>query len=208
MKELGEANVAKPTDGQLFKAWKKDHLAIARDKVFRHDSIPMTDTSDNPILARFLDDLPRVKTPKPDRAYGLAKSAFTEKERVINDIMAYLSKVSSQMFHTFFIVEFKSITHLIVEARLQACRGGTVMINVMRKLKTKAGISNDNDQLDAGRFVFSIAMVPGQAELYVHCAELPTPPSKAVNFHMHKLNTCSLVRDRTSRNSDMMSTTS
>ena len=93
MKELGEENVAKAT----------------RDKVFQHDSIPMTDTSDNPILARFLDDLPRVKTPKPDRAYGLAKSAFTEKERVINDIMAYLSKVSSQMFHTIFIVESKSI---------------------------------------------------------------------------------------------------
>ncbi|KAK3167090.1 hypothetical protein OEA41_010215 [Lepraria neglecta] len=126
VKELGEENVAKATDGQLLKAWKKDHLAIARDKLFRHDSIPMTETSDNPILARFLDNLPRVKTPKPDRAYGLAKSAFTEKERIINDIMAYLSKVSSQ------------------------------------------------------------------AEFYVHWAELLTPPSKAVNFHMHKLNTYSL----------------
>ena len=66
------------------------------------------------------------------------------------------------------------------------------MINFMRKLKTKVGISNDNDQLDARSFVFSIAMVPGQVELYVHCAEPPTPPSKAVNFHMHKLNTYSL----------------
>ena len=152
----------------------------------------MTDMSDNPILARFLDDLPRVKTPEPDRAYGLAKSAFTEKERVINDIMAYLSKVSSQMYHTLFIVEFKSITHPIAEARLQDCREGAAMINVMRQLKTKARISNNNDQLDAGSFVFSIAMVPGHAELYVHWAEPPTPPSKVVSFHMHKLNTHSL----------------
>lgn len=208
IKNLGQ-DASTATDAQLIQAWEKDHLDIDRDLMWRQDCIPRIDTTNDPVLARLLETLDRVKTPKPDRAYGFNQSGFSKEEQTLNNLFPEFARLTTEIYHTFFIVEFKNYKHSIDEVILQACRSGAAMINGMRKFKEKAGVLNATNAQDNGSIAFSMAMVPSTAQLFVHWAKATapteetaedTPPAEEANpqveYHMTLVNAYSLPKER------------
>lgn len=179
-------------DERVLRAFKDDHLDMTISSDFFKESIPALDTSQDPVLEVLLACLPRIKTPRPDRAYGLRNDAFTEEQINLNEIVKKISRVARSIYYTFFIIEFKSSNAPILEAQLQARRSGACLVHSMREFKRKAGILNDTTVEDNGSFVFSIAMVPDQAQLFVHWAVEGS--NRRVTYHMHELNSYSITQ--------------
>lgn len=172
-------------DELVRKAWEADYLDWTIDEPFYPDSIPKIDATGDPVLAALLKELPKMQIPKPDRAYGLEENAFTEEERNINLVYKHITRAARSVYHTFFIIEFKSFTGVMAEAQLQARRSGACLMSCLRRFKNLAGILNEATSQDNGSFVFSLAMIPIYAELNIHWAVLE--PNGKVTYHMHLL---------------------
>lgn len=137
---------------------------------------PKNDRTLNELLAKW-----RIETPRPDIAYGLKKEAFTHDEQFINSSCA-ASQISQHLYHTFFLVEAKSVKNsLIDEAENQCCRSGASMVNARRIFNAEAGeISSPGADLTS--IAFSLALTPSFGNLFVHWAEV-LDDDKTI-FHM------------------------
>lgn len=192
------------------KAWKQDFCRTNWSADFVHDSIP-------PIMAttvvqqKLLDSLPRVKNPKPDLAYGLQESAFTEEEQHINGIFGKWSMLSPEAYHCFFAVEMKCANGTIEDAENQCCRAGAAMVHARMKFneqesqnrhcnqKTQPAAMPSNTEAgqpkltptrktcaDLESIAFSLALIPSKAHMFIHWAEIsPTAP---IVYHMNLVN--------------------
>ena len=167
----------------LKRAFIDDHLDVTIDQLFLQTSLPKMNAKDDAVLQELLKKLPRIAIPKPDRSYGLSEDAFMLEEQRLNDLYTGLTKVAQSIYHTFFVVEFKSYKHPIAEAELQARRSGAALMHCLRQFKNLAGILDDASPPDAGSFVYSLAMIPDLAKLYVHWTELK--PDRGLVYHMH-----------------------
>ena len=132
----------------------------------------------------------KINTPVPDLAYGLRDKAFTKAELAFNITYDTIARLSPDMNYPFFLVEFKSHKGSIEEAQNQACRGGAAVMSAMRKLKKMAGLDDLNAEGDKRRMVFTMAMVPSQAQLYVHWAETISKDEDV--YHMNLVMTYAL----------------
>lgn len=132
---------------------------------------------------------PRVKNPRPDLTYGLLEAAFSKLEQDTND--EHGAGLSVGIVHPFFIVEAKIGERPIDEAELQCARGGAAMLRLKRKFdKLAEGTYVDEEdkkgqkitgnraetpihhyRTDTKSFVFSLALVPRSATMFVHWAE-------------------------------------
>lgn len=173
-------------------AWRKDHMGVNWGADFRAESVPPLQTSDKTYVA-LLAKLPRVQNPRPDLAYGLRPDAFDENElRIINSLHRF-TVLSTNLYHTFFIVELKSATGTIEEAENQCCRGGAAMVHARMQFNTEATMKNLPLGGDPQCIAYSLAVTPSSAEMFVHWAEVRGQAD--IIFHMNFLKDYSL-KDR------------
>jgi hypothetical protein len=158
-------------EGLFTRPWKTDFLDKNWDTLFKSTCIPKVDMKDDVELQTLIYQYPRVATPKPDLTYALELDAFQSVKKVVQrkDIEE-LAMVSPFIYFPFFVIEFKSHQSTIEEAETQACRSGAAIVYSMRKLKAIADILDEVHAHDTGSFVFSLAMVPATAHLFVHWA--------------------------------------
>ena len=192
-------------------AWDKDHLKCNWSADFPRDAVPQLINLD-PRLERFTDLAPRVKTPRPDLAYGLKRKDLSVEEQHVNDRCE--ANLSRNMDHPFFIVEAKNVEGSLFEAENQCARGGAAMVRLKQKFdkladgtctveeakkgKGKVGdhqanttspkdfMHIDHYRTDAKSFAFSLAINPSEAILFVHWAEEALSKEGAlitVNWH-------------------------
>jgi hypothetical protein len=181
--------------------WDKDHLDFNLQRNFEHGCVPLFQSSRHGAAAA-LSDLPKLKDPRPDIAYGLSSDAFTEEETVINDAHQTITGVSPGIFFTFFIVEFKGQGGTIDEAMTQACGAGAAMVSAFRQLNSNARVECSS-RADVNSFAFSLALVPHTAKLSIHWAEvkneedegLENERGETVTYHMNLLQTYSLTNE-------------
>jgi len=175
-------------DKVMRRDWDMDHLKYRLDQEFTRGYIPTLDPAENEELSALLSKMEGVTNPKPDLAYGLDEDAFDEIASTANALHKDLTELSDQMYHTFFIAEFKSHKGSVAEAKNQACRGGAVLMNTIAMLREKAGISDKDDAFDHGSFTFSLAFDPYSAFMYVHWREIRGPKEAPKTFyHMDQL---------------------
>ena len=153
--------------------------------------------------------MPRVKNPAPDPAYGIKEDAFSFRDEKILDTLG--CKLSSELYHVFFLVEAKSMNNPLGEAENQCCRGGAAMTHNRRVFDATVVPPNDQSQqltastsdadsstsaldtyqkADIDLFTFSMAIDPDHANLFVHWAE--ETASQTTIWHMNGLEPCDL----------------
>ena len=169
-------------------AWEKDHLSCNWGADFKRDWVSKLRNLDAS-MEFHTEKIPRVKNPRPDLTYGLSEAGFSKVEQNIND--DHGAGLSVETFHPFFIVEAKIGERPIDEAELQCARGGAAMLRLKRKFDMLAEGTYDDEevkqgqkksgnhqetpihhyQVDTKSFVFSLALVPRSATMFVHWAE-------------------------------------
>jgi hypothetical protein len=191
LREERERNQGDSNDSWALEPWDKDFLDYNLNKDFRTGSVPIRNAKD-PVSMQLLESLPRLKTPKPDMAYGLANLAFTKQEQELNECYSSVTELSESLFHTFFIVECKSHRGTLEEAETQASGGGAALVCANRRFNAIAG-PNPSQGADLNSFVFSLAMTPSVAKLYVHWAgtveieEKGSTDGLDTMYHMHRV---------------------
>ena len=178
-----------PDDAWMSQLWRKDFLLHNRDRLFLTGCLPKVMT-DDPVLADLLENVPRLTVPKPDLAYGIDEDAFTTEEAWINGRYPLFSEISPRLFHTFFVVEFKSEDGSIEDAKNQASRSAGALISGLRNLDNLTPGGNIKKGADSRTWVFSMAISMQTAQLYVNWANVEHDGS--VVYHMHFLTEYSL----------------
>ncbi|KAK4696410.1 hypothetical protein P7C71_g1493, partial [Lecanoromycetidae sp. Uapishka_2] len=167
------------------KYWDKDFLLHRRDQEFERGRLPTPNIENDETLAKLLGKVKGMKNPKPDLAYGLDKDAFSYEEQYVNDANPKIADLSKGIYHPFFIAEFKSAKGAMIDAENQACRGGAAIMNTLRQLKDMAKNADKDHGHDTGSYVFSLTIMPDQAKINVHWAEMRT--ATKIVYHMHKV---------------------
>lgn len=175
----------------IIRDWKDDHLDANVNLIFRPTSLENLKTSTNPTTVGLLNQLDRLRIPKPDLTFGLSKEAFTQNQQLVNKARSNLTGISPGIWHPFFLVEFKGGKIPIEEAETQSCRGGAAMIHALRQLLQEADKPIEN--ADAATLCFSLALTPSIARLHVHWAEFDG--NESLKFHQHTLEEY-LMRDQ------------
>lgn len=173
-------------------AWDKSHLDANWNYEFRRDSLPKLNTKGNKILQAIIDQNDRIKNPKPDITYGLDEKAFSLEEQRVNEANARFAGISKGIWHPGFLVEGK-VAKVITEVEEQCCRGGAALVKAGRQIVELSGASISDIGADMKTAVFSLALVPQFASMFVHWAEVQEPD--VVIYHMHFVKDYSLRRE-------------
>ncbi|KAL8659934.1 MAG: hypothetical protein Q9202_006889 [Teloschistes flavicans] len=166
------------------KSWDLDGLDESWNLEFRKDSLPQLDVTNNPAAKLLIEQNERVKNPKPDICYGVRKDFFTEQEEAINNLYARYAGISKHIRHPAFEVEGK-LYQTADEVQAQCCRGGTALVYATRKMVEASGVNILRSGPDMDTFVFSLALIPNLATLYMHWAEVKH--SITVLYHMNEV---------------------
>lgn len=122
------------------KEWRKDHLRARWNIDFVTDSIPKIDPQNDPYWDQVFKSVPRVANPKPDIAFAILKDAFDlRKQELFNQLQCTLTGPGA--YHTFFILEAKSMDCSIQEAENQCIRSGAAMVNNRRTFNLAVGLN-------------------------------------------------------------------
>ena len=170
------------------RAWSMDRLGENWDVQFRIGTLPILRIGD-PLLDRIfekaLQDLPKLKIPKPDVLYGPWEDAFTEEERAVNEKFIESSSISELLFHPAFVWEWKSSKSNPQEGEVQACRGAAAMGHAIREFQKslKVNVSeNIVDDIDTKSIVY--AMCIDNRNAYMHAGFYKR---KGNSFHFHMI---------------------
>ena len=175
-------------DYVLRREWENDHLGYCLDQEFTRGYPPELNTKGELGLEKLLENQIGMSNPKPDIAYGLDATAFVDVGLIANTLHRDLAQISRGILYPFFLIEFKSYQGLLAEAVNQAQRGGAVLTSTMNLLKESAGLLEHDEKYDSGSFVFSLAMNPYNATMFVHWRELRHEEDKIkVLHHTHSL---------------------
>ncbi|KAH0558407.1 hypothetical protein GP486_004936 [Trichoglossum hirsutum] len=154
--------------GDLVRDWDHDNLDANVSQEFIRGLVPIPEVRQDLFLAKLLEKSPGIENPKPDIACGLTRKAFTEEEMVANGIHGSITGISPGILHPFLIFEWKSAEGVMEEAQRRVRRGGAVLVNARRQLNALAGCLPESNGPDWSSFVFSCALVPDLAHIYVH----------------------------------------
>ncbi|KAG8532382.1 uncharacterized protein KY384_002867 [Bacidia gigantensis] len=179
-------------------AWDKDFLRSKWDTEFVGDGPPKLTIPEGEekfwkgILALF----PRITNPKPDISYSVDSTAYDERLKVKMLLDAARCQLGGrECYHTFFAVECKCINSSIQAAENQDMTDGATMCEQSRRCrrafktgnKERSSHSVTEPTPDKENFVFTMAVAPDQAKIYVNWI-LVHPPA-IDTFHMHHLRT-------------------
>ena len=147
---------------------------------------------DRVLLERF----PKLKTPKPDLAYGFERKSFSDEEEAV--IRAYVDhfQICPYRVATFFIVECKGAQGNIQVAQLQASRGAAALVRANRRLNEHAGLVEPTIEGEVQydrNCAISLSLDQRSASMSVHWVE--TTPARGDIYHAHLLKEYFYSRD-------------
>lgn len=178
--------------------WSASHLLHIRNLAFKNDMIPNLNPGDDEDIKKLLKSLPKIANPQPDLCYGLTKKAFTDEEHVTNETYRRFTNLTSIIYHSFCVIEFKTEDGKWSECKTQCCRGGAALVHAIRSFKALSD-SDTNDVLKTDHLesnpciAFSLAVEPELVNLHVHWAER-TLTNKTI-YHMNDVREYVLKRD-------------
>ncbi|KAL8957843.1 MAG: hypothetical protein Q9193_004987 [Seirophora villosa] len=173
-------------------SWDIDGLDESWDKEFRKDSLPKLDLTDRPAAKLVVEQNEQVKNPKPDICFGVRKDFFTIEQQDVNDLYAQYAGISKHIRHPACIVEGK-LNQTMDEVQAQCCRGGAALLHATRKMMEASGADVYQPGADLDSFVFSLALIPSTATLFMHWAEVKG--GKRVFYHMNDVTMYHLRKD-------------
>lgn len=146
---------------------------------------------------KILKELPRVQHPKPDQAFGVAEHMFSDDENRINALYQNWTGISSGMYHTFSVIEFKGYGGSMVEAENQSLRAGSALVEVNRALRNEAKMQAlDKPGVDTSSIAFSFCMTTETAKLFVHWAKVGEKADEMTKYIMSELRQYILTSDK------------
>ena len=172
--------------------WDKDDLDDSWNQPFKRNSIPQVDTSGDEPLKQLLDKNPRIKNPQPDIVYGLTEKCFSQPGKRANELYDAQTGISKGIRHPFFFVEAKT-NGIMGLVECQCARGGSALVSSVRQLIAASGIDTAPGA-DLTSAVFSLALIPVAAKLYIHWAEV-AEDGKTV-YHMHRVRSYALEEEK------------
>ncbi|KAI4100810.1 MAG: hypothetical protein LQ345_007434, partial [Seirophora villosa] len=173
-------------------SWDIDGLDESWDKEFRKDSLPKLDLTDRPAARLVVEQNERVKNPKPDICFGVRKDVFTIEQQDVNNLYTQYAGISKHIRHPACIVEGK-LNQTMDEVQAQCCRGGAALLYATRKMMDASGADVYKPGADLDSFVFSLALIPSTATLFMHWAEVKG--GKRVLYHMNDVTIYHLRKD-------------
>lgn len=150
------------------KDFQEDFLDRNYDLEFVRGCVPIPDTQDDNLLALLLAKSPGVKNPKPDITYGIGIEAFNDDQRKIIRLHADSMMPSPQICFPFLVVEWKGSKGNYLEAVHQVRRAGASLVNALHSAITDPGTENSGEAPDTRSIVFSCAVSPDVARIFVH----------------------------------------
>lgn len=126
-------------------------LECTQQTPFRVGSVPIPDTSDDPLLAILLRDSKVPENPAPDYMFGLKDGGlFSKNHTKILKNLKQTTRVAANLYFPFLTVEWKSESHggNAHVARSQAARSGAAIVSDMRNLYAHT-IPNGKLELDS-----------------------------------------------------------
>ena len=175
--------VANPEKGTVYRAapWSEDGMLVRVDANLDGDLLPHVyeDNELNQKMAKKDDDM---KTPRPDRIYGLDPRLFILPNKLLLDkhIDATLD-VCDYMHHPFFLIEGKSNRGNPHDAANQARRGGATIVNALRCAYAAIGKERTTLGPDYDSFMFSGTVSVEVFNIWLHWAEVK---KDCILFHM------------------------
>ena len=172
------------------RAWKKDHLDSNHSCQLMSscplDMSPWKSERNSAVFRKFLTQHKSLRKPPPGIRYGLdadeKSGCFTKAENGINAHFHQWTGILPGLRPPAVFVYFD---HKGRMARLEAhcARTGAALVNANRQLVLASGRGIMTPGADFESFVFSFAVVPDLAQLYVHWPEV-TAEWRTI-FHMH-----------------------
>ena len=165
------------------RAWSEDFLCITWSHNFNSELInDLAKPPDNSVDKIFNIQL-LLKTPRPHLTFGLDKTAFTRTELHLGTFLG--AALQPGLYHPFFAIEAKNVNGTVEEAAIQCCRAGAAMVHCRRtfNMKAKKPTEAETSGADSHSFVFTLALVPTFAIIYVHWAEVGAA-NNAITYHM------------------------
>ncbi|KAG8527255.1 uncharacterized protein KY384_007999 [Bacidia gigantensis] len=179
------------------RAWDKDYLREKWDTLFVGDDLPtlkIPNENQNywkAILAQF----PKMTNPKPDISWSVDGDAYEAdlSVKVVIDAV-HCQLCGRNAYHTFFVSECKCINCSIEEAENGCMKDGAIMNQHARRCRfafekdtAKAFKFIDEPTPDTDSFVFSMAIAPSEARIFVNW--ILVHPNGFDTHHMHHLRT-------------------
>ena len=139
---------------------------------------------------------PKLKTLKPDLAYGFERRSFTHEEEVVIGAHVDYFQICPYCVATFFIIECKGAQRNIQVAQFQASRGAAALVRANRRLNEHAGLVEPTIEGNVKRdrnCVISLSLDQRSASMFVHWVE--TTPARGDIYHAHLLKEYLYSRD-------------
>ena len=188
--QLSQSDLTDDDEYQV-KSYLSSGLKVISNREFLRTFLPFRDTAfqlDKKLLSA-MAKVDGMTNPKPDRTYAVSTSAcpFYEDIRIPEDIATFIEIVRG-CCHPFCLLEGKSCAGDLSQARNQACRGGTCLVNCARLLRDTIG-EHDVVGADHRTFCFSVTLSPIAIDIWVHWAEVINVDEggTAVRFHMNQV---------------------
>ena len=169
------------------RAWDDDFLEVTWSADFTRVNDLLKPVV--PVIQKIINAKPRLKNPRPDLTFGFRQAAFSENQ--LNLALGLGAEMQVGLVHPFFAVEAKNALGSLAEAELQCCRAGAAMVYVSRGIKAEATAEPENLGADQS-FMFTLAMMPSYAIIYVHWAEVKA--DGRVTYHQNTVDSFNLKK--------------
>ena len=168
------------------RAWSEDFLSVTWSADFSTELINTLIKPANATITKILNLHPRLKTPRPDLTFGLKKSAFTKDQHALSHYLG--GNMQRGLYHPFLALEAKNELGTLAEAEIQCCRAGAAMVYSRRRFNQEAKIPSEapTSGADPQSFVFTVALIPLNAEIYIHWAEVGVADIP-ISYHMNSV---------------------
>ena len=171
-------------------------LQFSADREFTRGFLPNM-YADAGFEAKVANEMAKVhgmRNPKPDRVYGLMRTQLSRLEGAMlrPETKTLISHVPN-MVAAFFIIEGKASNGSMARAMVQACRGGTSRVHVVRILLGSTGqLEDEKDGPCTKSYVYSATLDDACMYIWVHFALVTgvAAGQKKVEYCMEMIMCC------------------
>ncbi|KAL6717708.1 hypothetical protein ACLMJK_005623 [Lecanora helva] len=191
MDDVSDTHEGDLVKGEVYSAlWFDDGVMVLSDQNLIGDLLPDV-YNDNDLNKELEKKGDEMKTPRPDRIYGLDPELFEMPLPLLLDrYVESTLEVCPSMYFTYFLIEGKSNDGNALVAENQARRGGATIVNGMRCVY--AFIEQPRNELgpDWKTFIFSGTMNINTFDIWVHWALVKSPT--VTEYHMDLVHSFAL----------------
>ena len=184
--------VTNPRTGVTYQVclWFDDGILARADANLLGDLLPDL-YADNDLTKRLTKEGDDMKTPRPDRIFGLDPKRFAfPKPLILDQKLDAVLWTCKHMHYPFFLIEGKSNRGNGQVAENQARRGGATIVNAMRCAYSTIGQPKNTPGPDNKSFIFSATINAYVLDIWLHWALITE--EKDVLFHMDLIHSVNL----------------